>query len=42
MSTVIPLDVATVSNQQKRSNETDVLLKAAYSGTSQCAGKRMP
>jgi hypothetical protein len=34
--------VTSISNQQKRSNETDVLLKAIYSGTSQCAGKRMP
>jgi hypothetical protein len=34
--------VTTVSDQQKRSDETHVLLKAVYSGTSQCAGKRMP
>ena len=34
--------VATILDQQKRSDETDVLLKAVYSGTSQCAGKRMP
>jgi hypothetical protein len=36
------LYVATDPDQQKRSDETDILLKAAYSGTSQCVGKRMP
>jgi hypothetical protein len=32
--------VATVSDQQKRSDETDVLLKAVYSGTSQYCRKK--
>jgi hypothetical protein len=32
--------VATLSDQQKRSNETDFLLKAVYSGTFQWAGKK--
>ena len=32
--------VATVSNQQKSSDETDVLLKAVYSGTSQMCRKK--
>jgi hypothetical protein len=32
--------VATISEQQKRIPETNVLLKAVYSGTLQCPGKK--